>query len=135
MHATNHFRQGAKTRGGIDKGPPCPAQVRFPDFFFRPQSPPAETDSRANRRSKPAPAHLVADYDAAEVKWPKVKMTGVLEHLMAEQGMTAAELSRVLGASRNLGGMILRGERRLTLDHVTRLAKHFHVSPALFLEQ
>ena len=54
---------------------------------------------------------------------------------MAEQGMTAADLSRVLGASRNLGGMILRGERRLTVAHVTRLAKHFRVSPALFLDE
>ena len=79
-------------------------------------------------------SHLVADYDAAEVKWPKVKTSGVLEHLLAERAMTAADLSRVLGASRNLGGMILRGERRLTLDHVTQLAKHFHVSPVLFLE-
>ena len=79
--------------------------------------------------------HLVTDYDDAEVKWPKVKTSGVLEHLMAERGMTAADLSRVLDASRNLGGMILRGERRLTLEHVTRLAKHFHVSPALFLEE
>jgi HTH-type transcriptional regulator / antitoxin HigA len=80
-------------------------------------------------------SHLLADYDAAEVKWPKVKMPGLLAHLMAERGMRAADLSRVLGASRNLGGMILRGERRLTLDHVTRLAKHFHLSPALFLEE
>jgi HTH-type transcriptional regulator / antitoxin HigA len=80
-------------------------------------------------------SHLVADYDAAEVKWPKAKASGVLAHLMAERGMSAAALSRVLGTSRNLGGMILRGERRLTLDHVTRLAKHFHVSPALFLEE
>jgi HTH-type transcriptional regulator / antitoxin HigA len=79
-------------------------------------------------------SHLVADYDTAEVKWPKVGTSGLLEHLMAERGMTAADLSRVLGASRNLGGMILRGERRLTLDHVTRLAKHFDVSPVLFLE-
>jgi HTH-type transcriptional regulator / antitoxin HigA len=80
-------------------------------------------------------SHLVADYDAAEVKWPKVKTSGVLEHLMAEHGMKAADLSRVLGASRNLGGMILRGERRLTVEHVTRLAKHFRVSPALFIEE
>ena len=49
-------------------------------------------------------SHLVADYDAAEVKWPKVKTSGVLEHLLAERAMTAADLSRVLGASRNLGG-------------------------------
>ena len=80
-------------------------------------------------------SHLVAAYDAVEVKWPKVKTSGVLEHLMAKQGMTAADLSRVLGASRNLGGMILRGDRRLTVEHVTRLAKHFRVSPALFLEE
>ncbi len=79
-------------------------------------------------------SHLVADYDAAEVKWPRAKPSSVLAHLIAERGMSAADLSRVLGTSRNLGGMILRGERRLTLDHVTRLAKHFRVSPALFLE-
>ncbi len=79
-------------------------------------------------------SHLVADFDAAEVTWPKMKPAGLLTHLMERRGMTAAELSRVLGASRNLGGMILRGERRLTLDHVTRLANYFHVSPALFLE-
>jgi HTH-type transcriptional regulator / antitoxin HigA len=48
--------------------------------------------------------HLVADFDAAKVKWPKVKTAGLLAHLMAERGMTAADLSRVLGASRNLGG-------------------------------
>ena len=78
---------------------------------------------------------LVADHDAETVKWPKVKSSGVLKHLMTERGMTAADLSRVLGASRNLGGMILRGERCLTLEHVSRLAKHFQVSPALFLEE
>ncbi len=79
-------------------------------------------------------SQLVADYDTAEVKWPKVKAGGVLRHLMDERGMTAADLSRVLGVSRNLGGMILRGERRLTLDHVSRLAKYFQVSPALFVD-
>jgi HTH-type transcriptional regulator/antitoxin HigA len=80
-------------------------------------------------------SQLAADYDAAAVKWPKLTAASLLEHLMAERGMTAADLSRVLGASRNLGGMILRGERRLTLDHVARLAQHFHVSPALFIER
>jgi HTH-type transcriptional regulator / antitoxin HigA len=79
-------------------------------------------------------SHLVADYDTTTVRWPKLRTPDVLKHLMAEQGMTAADLSRALGATRNLGGMILRGERRLTLQHVTRLARHFHVSPALFVE-
>ncbi len=47
--------------------------------------------------------------------------------------MNAADLSRILGTSRNLGAMILRGERQLTLAHVRTLAKHFSVSADLFL--
>jgi antitoxin component HigA of HigAB toxin-antitoxin module len=47
--------------------------------------------------------------------------------------MSAADFSRLLGGSRNLGAMILRGERKLTLNHVRALAKHFHVSGDLFL--
>jgi antitoxin component HigA of HigAB toxin-antitoxin module len=63
---------------------------------------------------------LIEEYDAKNVKWPKV--TGV-----------DADLSRLLGGSRNLGAMILRGERRLTLDHVRTLAGRFGVSADLFL--
>jgi hypothetical protein len=36
--------------------------------------------------------------------------------LVKERGMTALDLSRVHGASRNLGAMILRGENRLAAD-------------------
>ena len=56
-----------------------------------------------------------------------------LKHLLAEHGLNAAGLSSILGASRNLGAMILHGERNLTLAHVRRLAAHFKVSPELFL--
>ncbi|HNQ88957.1 MAG TPA: transcriptional regulator [Verrucomicrobiota bacterium] len=76
---------------------------------------------------------LLEDYDAAHVKWPKVTGVDVLNHLLAEHGLNAAGLSRLLGASRNLGAMILRGERSLTLAHVRRLAAHFKVSPEVFL--
>ena len=57
----------------------------------------------------------------------------VLAHLLDEHGLTAADLSRLLGGSRNLGAMILRGERNLTLAHLRKLAAHFHVSPEVFL--
>jgi HTH-type transcriptional regulator/antitoxin HigA len=79
-------------------------------------------------------SQLVTDYDATEVKWPNLKPIKRLEHLMAEQSLTPTDLSRILGASRNLGGMLLRGDRSLTLAHVTRLAHYFQVSPVLFLE-
>ncbi|MBU6401503.1 MAG: transcriptional regulator [Verrucomicrobia bacterium] len=76
---------------------------------------------------------LIEEYDSKNVKWPKVRGLGALKHLLGEQGLAAADLSRLLGGSRNLGGMILRGERRLTLDHVRTLARHFGVSADLFL--
>lgn len=71
--------------------------------------------------------------DAAHVKRPKVTGLEVLKHLLSERGMSAADLSRLLGNSRNLGAMILRGERNLALAHVCRLAAYFRVSPELFV--
>jgi len=67
------------------------------------------------------------------VKWPKATGLDMLKHLLGEQGLAAADLSRLLGGSRNLGAMILRGERRLMLNYVRTLAKAFGVSADLFL--
>jgi antitoxin component HigA of HigAB toxin-antitoxin module len=77
---------------------------------------------------------FVDDYDKSkQVEWPKISGLDMLQHLMEERGMSAADLSRVLRTSRNLGAMILRGERKLTLNHVRTLSRHFHVSADLFL--
>src|SRR5271157_6532042 len=76
---------------------------------------------------------LIEEYDSKHVKWPKVTGVDALKHLLGEQGLAAADLSRLLGGSRNLGAMILRGERKLTLNHVQTLARHFRVSADVFL--
>lgn len=77
---------------------------------------------------------FVDEYDKGKkVRLPKVSGLDTLKFLLEERGMSAADLSRVLGVSRNLGAMILRGERQLTLAHVGTLAKHFRVSADLFL--
>jgi HTH-type transcriptional regulator/antitoxin HigA len=76
---------------------------------------------------------LMEDYDAANVKWPKVRGVDVLKHLLEEHSLAAADLSRILGGSRNLGAMILRGERSLTLPHIRKLAAHFKVNAQLFI--
>jgi HTH-type transcriptional regulator/antitoxin HigA len=76
---------------------------------------------------------LIEEYDAENVKWPKVRGVDVLKHLLDEHSLAAADLSRILGGSRNLGAMILRGDRNLTLAHVRKLAAHFKVSPELFV--
>src|SRR5687767_4779447 len=48
---------------------------------------------------------LLEEYDARVVKWPKVRGVNALKHLLQEQSMGAADLSRLLKGSRNLGGM------------------------------
>jgi antitoxin component HigA of HigAB toxin-antitoxin module len=76
----------------------------------------------------------VDEYDKGKkIRWPKVSGLDALKYLLEENAMNAADLSRILDTSRNLGGMILRGERQLTLDHVRTLAKRFSVSADLFL--
>lgn len=66
-------------------------------------------------------------------QWPHIKGLDVLKHLMTEHAMSGADLSRVLGVSRNLGAMILRGERNLTLSHIRKLAAHFKISAEAFV--
>jgi HTH-type transcriptional regulator / antitoxin HigA len=56
-----------------------------------------------------------------------------LEHLMQESGMTQAHLARVLG-SRSAASLILGGQRELSKGHIRKLAAHFKVSAALFLD-
>jgi HTH-type transcriptional regulator / antitoxin HigA len=77
---------------------------------------------------------FVDEFDRRKkTQWPKISAADMLKHLLEERGMSAADLSRILDTSRNLGAMILRGERRLTLNHVRTLARHFGVSADLFL--
>jgi HTH-type transcriptional regulator/antitoxin HigA len=56
-----------------------------------------------------------------------------LKYLLEENGMTAADFSRLLGTDRTLGAKILRGERNLTVPHLRILSDRFKVSPALFI--
>ena len=77
---------------------------------------------------------FVDAYDKAKpVRWPEVTGRDILKQLLNEHALAGADLSRILGGSRNLGAMILRGDRNLTLDHVRKLAAHFKVSPELFI--
>jgi HTH-type transcriptional regulator/antitoxin HigA len=77
---------------------------------------------------------LIEEYDSKTVVWPKVTGLDMLKHLMEERGMKAADLSRLLGGSRNLGAMILRGERKLTLKHVKTISRRLHTPADLFLD-
>ena len=77
---------------------------------------------------------LLEAWERAHVKWKTRKPLDILRHLLGEHGMNAADLSRLLGASRQLGPMILRGERAITADHARALGAHFRLPAGVFIE-
>ena len=80
-----------------------------------------------------AVSSFIEAYDKMRVKWPKSNPLDTLTFLLEQHEQTAADLSRLLGADRSLGPKILRGERRLTLDHIRTLAEHWNIEPGLLV--
>jgi antitoxin component HigA of HigAB toxin-antitoxin module len=76
---------------------------------------------------------LIEDYEKEHVDAPKVTGLEALQHLMDAHSMSGTDLARLLDVHRTLGAMILRGERKLTLNHVRTLARHFCVPADVFL--
>ncbi len=76
---------------------------------------------------------LLEAYDSENVEWPEVSGVDLLKHLMTEHEMKSVDLSHVLGASRNVGSMILSGKRGLSKANIRKVADYFKVSPELFL--
>ena len=78
---------------------------------------------------------LIEDYEKEHARLDTAKVTAreALQHLLDAHDLSAADLVRLLGVHRTLGAMILRGERKLTLNHVRTLARHFGVSADMFL--
>jgi antitoxin component HigA of HigAB toxin-antitoxin module len=73
-------------------------------------------------------------WEAGHVPWRNVSPVERLKHLLEEHAMSAADLSRVLGASRQLGPMILRGERSITAEHARVLGVNFGLPAGSFIE-
>jgi len=72
-------------------------------------------------------AELVEAYEEQNVKFSQRPGLETLKFLLAENDLTASDLSRLLGYR------ILDGERNLTTRHIKKLARHFHVGPEVFL--
>jgi HTH-type transcriptional regulator/antitoxin HigA len=64
---------------------------------------------------------------------PPQDAISMLKFVMQESGTTQADLGRLLG-NRALASLILNGNRQLSKSHIRKLAAHFKVSPALFLD-
>jgi antitoxin component HigA of HigAB toxin-antitoxin module len=64
---------------------------------------------------------------------PRISGRQLLRQLCAENELSGADLSRILGASRLLGSMLLRGDRNITAEHARTLGKHFKLDPGALL--
>jgi HTH-type transcriptional regulator/antitoxin HigA len=78
-------------------------------------------------------AELVEAYEDQNVKIAQRSGLEILRFLLDENGLTASDLSRILGTDISLGYRILTGERGLTTKHIKKLSGHFHVGAEVFL--
>jgi HTH-type transcriptional regulator/antitoxin HigA len=77
---------------------------------------------------------LVEIYEDDHVEIPDAPAADVLRVLMAAKGVNQTDLAKAVRISQSTISDVLNGNRKLTPDHMTTLAKFFSVSPAVFLE-
>jgi HTH-type transcriptional regulator/antitoxin HigA len=78
---------------------------------------------------------LVEAYESHHHAIDTADISGIdsLKHLLEENGMSGADLADLLGVHASMGSKILNGDRKLTADHLRKLAVRFHVEASLFL--
>jgi HTH-type transcriptional regulator / antitoxin HigA len=64
---------------------------------------------------------------------PDLTCTDRLKFLMEQRGMNVSDLGRVIGSQPN-ASLILHGKRSMSKGQILKLARHFDVSPALFMD-
>jgi antitoxin component HigA of HigAB toxin-antitoxin module len=75
---------------------------------------------------------LILSYQARH-PMPKVPPLDILKFLMEETAMTVTDLARVIG-NQPSASLLLNGKRPMSKSQILKLARHFKVSPSLFLE-
>jgi HTH-type transcriptional regulator/antitoxin HigA len=63
---------------------------------------------------------------------PRANPLDTIRDLLAAHDLSASDLGRLLG-NRALGSKILRGDRKLTVNHIKKLARHFRLDPSIFI--
>ena len=80
-------------------------------------------------------AHLVQDYERTKHLPAKVSGIDMLQVMMEEHGLTAADVARLLGLTRSMATRILKNQRTLTWGHAQILSERFGVKPEFFMEK
>lgn len=75
---------------------------------------------------------LVEAFEQEHYPEPKVSPLKMLRHLMEAQGLKQKDMLGVFG-SPSIVSEVLSGKRGLTVEHIKKLSRRFHVSPEVFI--
>ena len=78
-------------------------------------------------------ADLMETYEDEHVEIPDASEAEVLRVLMSAQQLSQQQLAQRIGIAQSTLSAVLNCNRSLTKEHVVKLARYFHVSPAAFL--
>jgi HTH-type transcriptional regulator / antitoxin HigA len=79
-------------------------------------------------------AHEIERYEAENVPMPAVSGAAMLRHLVEAREATLSDVAEATGVALSTLSSVLKGKRKLNLDHIRRLAPYFGVKPAVFLD-
>jgi HTH-type transcriptional regulator / antitoxin HigA len=74
---------------------------------------------------------LIEEYESKYYPVPDAGPLDIIRHLMEQHGLRQKNLVDVFGTE-SIVSDVLNGKRELSKEHINRLSKRFHVSPAVF---
>jgi HTH-type transcriptional regulator/antitoxin HigA len=74
---------------------------------------------------------LIERYEQERFPLPEAEPVDVLRLLLEQNGLTQRDIATELGSESTVS-LVLSGKRQLNRDHIARLSRRFHVSPAVF---
>ncbi|WP_373544046.1 type II toxin-antitoxin system HigA family antitoxin [Chamaesiphon sp.] len=77
---------------------------------------------------------IIHEYEERTVEIPDIYGVKLLNVLIEEWGLKQKELVPIF-KTESIASAVINGHRQLTVEHIEKLAKFFHVSPAVFFSQ
>ncbi|MGO9465933.1 MAG: helix-turn-helix domain-containing protein [Isosphaeraceae bacterium] len=76
---------------------------------------------------------FIENYDEENEPSSDAPPEDVLRELINSSKLSQQQLAKAVGIAQSTISAVLNGNRKLTNDHIIKLARHFNVSPAVFL--
>ena len=87
--------------------------------------------SRAQEEAVDLMTLLIERYESERFPVADAEPVDVLRFLLESNGLSQRDISSELGSEATVS-LVLSGKRQLTREHIARLSRRFHVSPAVF---